>query len=168
MITIILYLIVSFSLDSLISTYISSNLTELSYLTTIYTVISLVIIYNYFENPKKYLLIAIILGFLFDIVYTNTFLLNIVIFLLIYLLLKQLDYLMPNNIFTINIKSLASIYTYHITTYIILLLTHYNSYSLKIFGSILLKSTIMTIIYTTISYVFIKKIYYKFSDKKIK
>ena len=151
MITIILYLIVSFSLDSLISTYISSNLIELSYLTTIYTVISLVIIYNYFENPKKYLLIAIIL-----------------VFLLIYLLLKQLDYLMPNNIFTINIKSLASIYTYHITTYIILLLTHYNSYSLKILGSILLKSTIMTIIYTTISYIFIKKIYYKFSDKKIK
>ena len=168
MITIILYLIVSFSLDSLISTYISSNLIELSYLTTIYTVISLVIIYNYFENSKKYLLIAIILGFLFDIVYTNTFLLNIIIFLLIYLLLKQLDYLMPNNIFTINIKSLASIYTYHITTYIIILLTHYNSYSLKILGSILLKSTIMTIIYTTISYIFIKKIYYKFSDKKIK
>lgn len=168
MIVIILYLIISFSLDSLMSTYISSNLIEISYLTTIYTVISLVITYNYFENQKKYLLIVIILGFLFDIVYTNTIPLNIILFILIYIVLKQLDYLMPNNIFTINIKSLITIYIYHITTYIILLLTHYNSYNLKILGFILLKSIIMTIIYTTTSYFLIKKIYYKFYDKKIK
>mgnify|MGYP000077326213 FL=1 len=125
MIVIIIYLIISFLLDSIISLYIPASLTTLSYFKTIYTLVSLVVIFNYFENSKKYLIIAIILGALFDTVYTNTFLLNIVIFIVVYFLLTELDYIIPNNLFTINIKSLSALYTYHILTYIILLLTHY-------------------------------------------
>jgi len=168
MIVIIIYLIISFLLDSIISLYIPASLTTLSYFKTIYTLVSLVVIFNYFENSKKYLIIAIILGALFDTVYTNTFLLNIVIFIVVYFLLTELDYIIPNNLFTINIKSLSSLYTYHILTYIILLLTHYNSYSFSILLNILMKSTIMTIIYTTISYLLIKKIYWRHFDRKIK
>ena len=168
MIVIIIYLIISFLLDSIISLYIPASLTTLSYFKTIYTLVSLVVIFNYFENSKKYLIIAIILGALFDTVYTNTFLLNIVIFIVVYFLLTELDYIIPNNLFTINIKSLSALYTYHILTYIILLLTHYNSYSFSILLNILMKSTIMTIIYTTISYLLIKKIYLRHFDRKIK
>lgn len=168
MIVIIIYLIISFLLDSIISLYIPASLTTLSYFKTIYTLVSLVVIFNYFENSKKYLIIAIILGALFDTVYTNTFLLNIVIFIVVYFLLTELDYIIPNNLFTINIKSLSVLYTYHILTYIILLLTHYNSYSFSILLNILMKSTIMTIIYTTISYLLIKKIYWRHFDRKIK
>ncbi len=168
MIVIIIYLIISFLLDSIISLYIPASLTTLSYFKTIYTLVSLVVIFNYFENSKKYLIIAIILGALFDTVYTNTFLLNIVIFIVVYFLLTELDYIIPNNLFTINIKSLSALYTYHILTYIILLLTHYNSYSFSILLNILMKSTIMTIIYTTISYLLIKKIYWRHFDRKIK
>lgn len=168
MIVIIIYLIISFLLDSIISLYIPASLTTLSYFKTIYTLVSLIVIFNYFENSKKYLIIAIILGALFDTVYTNTFLLNIVIFIVVYFLLTELDYIIPNNLFTINIKSLSALYTYHILTYIILLLTHYNSYSFSILLNILMKSTIMTIIYTTISYLLIKKIYWRHFDRKIK
>lgn len=168
MIVIIIYLIISFLLDSIISLYIPASLTTLSYFKTIYTLVSLVVIFNYFENSKKYLIITIILGALFDTVYTNTFLLNIVIFIVVYFLLTELDYIIPNNLFTINIKSLSALYTYHILTYIILLLTHYNSYSFSILLNILMKSTIMTIIYTTISYLLIKKIYWHHFDRKIK
>ena len=168
MIIILIYIILSFTLDGLISTYLNANIIELSYLTTIFSVISIVIIYDYFENQKKYLLVTIIMAILFDIVYTNTFLLNVIIFIIIYLIIKQLDYYISNNIFTINIKSLVAIYTYHIMTFIILLLTHYNSYDMKIFLNIILKSAINTIIYTTISYLILKKVYYKFYEKKIK
>ena len=168
MIIVIIYLIISFLLDSIISLYIPASISTLSYFKTIYTIISLVIIYNYFENSQKYLIITIILGALFDIVYTNTFLLNIVIFITIYLLLTELDYIMPNNLLTVNIKALSAIYIYHIITYTILLLTHYNSYTFSILLNILMKSTIMTIIYTTISYLLIKKIYWHHFDRKIK
>ena len=168
MIIIIIYTIISFLLDGLISNYTAINLVDPSYLRTIYTIISLVIIYHYFDNQKKYLYILLILGLLFDIVYTNTFILNTTIFFIIYLILQKLDYLLPNNLLTINLKSLIAITTYHVLTYIILLLVNYNSYNLKLLFIILSRSIIMTIIYTTISYFIIKKIFSKKYDKKIK
>ena len=159
MIVSIIYIIISFLLDGIMSNILPFNLVDPSYFKTIYSVISLVIIYNYFDNQKKYLSILIILGIFFDIVYTNTFILNIIVFLVIYIVLSNLDYVITTNIFTINLKSLVCIFTYHIITYIILLLANYNNYSIKLLGLILLRSIIMTIIYTTISYLLMNKIY---------
>ena len=168
MILIIIYTIISFLLDGLISNYIPVNINELSYLTTIYSVISIVVIYNYFENEKKYLIIITILALLFDIVYTNTFPLNIIIFIAIYMLIKTLNYYIPNNLFTINIKTILSMTIYHILSYLILLLVHYNDYPIKLLYITIYKSIIMTIIYTTVSYIITKKLYNKYYDKKIK
>lgn len=168
MIIIIIYLILSFLLDIIVSLYTPASITSINYFITIYSIVSLVITYHYFENYKKYYIILIIMGILFDILFTNTFILNIFIFIIISLILKNLDYIIPNNAFTINIKSLISIYTYHIITYLLLLITHYQAYPISILLSVLIKSTIMTIIYTTISYLLIKKIYWHNFDRKIK
>ena len=165
---IIIYTIISFLLDGLMSNYISINIIDPSYFRTIYTIISLVIIYNYFDNNSKYLKILLILGMLFDIVYTNTFLLNIIIFLLIYVIIKKINLFISNNVLTINIKALISLFVYHILSYLILLLANYHHYSINLLLIILSRSIIMTIIYTTISYLLMKKIYFKFYDKKIK
>lgn len=159
MIISIIYVIISFLLDGLMSNLVPFNLVDPSYLKTIYSVISLVIIYNYFDNKSKYLTILIILGIFFDIVYTNTFILNIIVFLTIYIILSFVDYIIPTNIITINIKTISCVSLYHILTYIILLLANYNNYSIKLLGIILLRSIIMTIIYTTISYQIMNKIY---------
>ena len=155
----VIYVILSFLLDSLMSNILPLNLTDPSWFKTIYSVISLVILYNYFDNQKKYLSILIVLGIFFDIIYTNTFIVNIIVFLIIYFILSQLDYIITTNIFTINLKSITCISLYHILTYIILLLANYNNYSIKLLGIILLRSLIMTIIYTTISYLIMNKIY---------
>lgn len=165
MIIAITYVIISFLLDGIMSNIIPFNLVNPSYFKTIYSIISLVIIYNYFDNPKKYLSILFVLGIFFDIVYTNTFILNIVVFFINYIILSYLDFTIPTNIITINIKSIACISSYHILTYIILLLANYNNYSIKLLGLIILRSIIMTIIYTTISYLIMNKIY---DNKKIK
>ena len=165
MIIAIIYVTISFLLDGLISNYTAINIVNPSYFRTIFSVISLIVIYEYFDNEKKYLYILLVLGLLFDIVYTNTFILNIIIFLIIHLINKKIDYFLPNNTFTINIKSLISISLYHILTYIILILVNYNNYNIKLLYIILTRSIIMTIIYTTISYIILKKLY-KFSDKQ--
>ena len=165
MIIAVIYVIISFLLDSLMSNILPFNLVDPSWFKTIYSVISLVILYNYFDNQKKYLSILIVLGIFFDIVYTNTFIVNIIVFLIIYFILSQLDYIITTNIFTINLKSITCISLYHILTYIILLLANYNNYSIKLLGIILLRSIIMTIIYTTISYLIMNKIY---DNKRIK
>ena len=165
MIVAVTYVIISFLLDGIISNLISFNLVDPSWFKTIYSIISLVILYNYFDNQKKYLSILIVLGIFFDIVYTNTFILNVVVFLIIYLILSRLDYVITTNIFTINLKSIVCISSYHILTYIILLLSNYNNYSIKLLGLILIRSIIMTIIYTSISYLLMNKIY---DNKRIK
>ena len=159
MIVAVTYVIISFLIDSLMSNLIPFNLVDPSWFKTIYSVVSLVILYNYFDNQRKYLSIVIVLGIFFDIEYTNTFILNVVVFLIIYIILSNLDYVITTNIFTINLKSIICISLYHILTYIILLLANYNNYSLKLLGLILLRSLIMTIIYTTISYLLMNKIY---------
>lgn len=165
---IVIYVVLSFYLDGLLSIYLPREIVNLSYFTTIYSLVALVIIYGYFHNHKKYLYILFILGFFFDIVYTNTMLLNVIIFFLLYLLLNKLDYYLSDNLFTINIKALIVVYAYHLITYIILLMMHYNSYNFKMFCNILLKNTLMTILYATISYIIIDKIFLKRSTKKIK
>ena len=165
MIIAVTYVIISFLLDSIISNLIPFNLIDPSWFKTIYSIISLVILYNYFDNQNKYLSIVIILGIFFDIVYTNTFILNVIVFLIIYLILSRLDYVITTNIFTINLKSIVCISLYHILTYIILLLSNYNNYSIKLLGLILIRIIIMTIIYTTISYLLMNKIY---DNKRIK
>ena len=109
MIILLIHLIFSFILDAFTSLYLNFSIETVSIFKTIYTIISLVLIYNYFKNKNKYIIVLIISGILFDIVYTNTFILNIIIFVVIYLIINYLDYLMPNNIFTINIKSIIQI-----------------------------------------------------------
>jgi len=168
MITMLIYVIISFFLDGLLSNFFSASIINPSYLRTIYSVVSLVVIFNYFENKNKYLTILTILGILFDIVYTNTFLLHIVIFFIIFIFLNITDYYLPNNLFTINLISLVSITIYHTMSYLILLLVHYNNYPISLLLLILSRSIIMTIIYTTISYLIIKKIYRKKYNKQIK
>lgn len=150
------------------SNYVSINLVDPSIFRTIYSIIAIVVIYDYFKDDRKYLYIILILGILFDIVYTNTFILNIIIFLIIYLILEKLDYLIPTNLLTINLKALISIFIYHIMTYLILLMVHYNNYNLSLLWMIIIRSIIMTIIYTSISYIIIKKIADKKNLKKIK
>ncbi len=168
MIIIIIYTIISFLLDALISNFVGTNLANPSYFITIYSVIALVVSYHFFDNDNKYLKILIILGILFDVVYTNTFLLNIVLLLIIYFVIKWLNMYIPNNLFTINIKTLLAIGIYHSLSFLILSFAKYDHYTFKLLLTVLSSNIIMTIIYTTISYLLIKKLYYKKYYKKIK
>ena len=163
----IIYIAFSFFLDGIMSIYVNTNILSPSYFRTIFTIIAFTIAIDYFDNQKKYLYLLLIFGFLFDIVYTNTFLLNIVIFLIIYLFLKIIDNIIPNNLFMINLKAIISIHIYYIFTYLMLMFAD-TYYPAKLLGLILIRSIIATIIYTTISYITFKKIYKNKYDKYIK
>ena len=157
MIVSIIYLVVSFILENVMASIFPATLGNISYFTTIYTIIALVVIYPYFANEKKYYTLVII----FDILYTSTLLLNVVFFLLIALVIKILNTNMSDNIFTINVISIISIILYHLLSFIILNLETSQTYSLILLGNIITHSILMTIVYTSISYVIIKLIYNK-------
>ena len=168
MIISILYLVISFLLEGIMSNIFPSTLSNISYFTTIYTIISFVIIYPYFDNDKKYYLLILIFGILFDVLYTSTFFINIFIFIIIGIIIKLLYNLFPENIFMTNIISYICIIIYHILSFIILVIVGYNDYNIMLLFNIIIHSIFMTIIYTSIRYFIIKFMYNKFGIKYIK
>lgn len=168
MLVVIIYLIFSFILENFMSNVFPSTLSSISAFTTIYTIISLVIIYPHFNNKKKYFATLVTFGLLFDIIYTGTFFLNTFIFIIIGILISFLNNFLPENIFGVNIISTSSIIIYHSLSFIILNIVHYSNYSISLLLSIIVHSLIMTIIYTTLSYLLIETIYRKFNIRDIK
>ena len=168
MIISVIYLIISFILDNFMSNIFPSTLSNISYFTTIYIVISFTVIYPYFSNEKKYYLLLIIFGILFDVLYTGTFILNMIIFLCIGFIIKLLNTIFPDNVFTTNMISVISVCSYHILSFIILSLVGGIDYGIMLLINIIIHSFIMTILYTSISCCCMKFIYSKFNIKYIK
>ena len=123
----IIFLIISFFLESFMSIYFPSTLINSSILSCLYTLITLIIIYPYFYNEKKYYILLIIFGLLIDITYTNTFVFNTILFIMLSIIIKLLNVILPNNIFTINLKSLTIVILYHLLSFIILNIIIYNN-----------------------------------------
>ena len=164
----IIYLVLSLILDGFMSNIFSSTLNEISLFTTIYCVISFVIIYPYFDNNKKYYILLGIFGILFDILYTGTFIFNMVIFLIIGIIIKVLYNIFPENIFNTNVIGIICVSFYHIISYVILELVSGVSYDFMLLIYIIIHSILMTIIYSSISYFMMKFIYNKYNIKYIK
>lgn len=168
MIISIIYLVLSFILDNFMSNIFPSTLSMVSFFTTIYIIISFVIIYPYFSNEKKYYILLIVFGILFDILYTSTFVINMVLFFVLGIVIKILNNVFPNNIITTNLISVIVISFYHIISFIILVLFGNIDYEITLLFNIIIRSVIMTIIYTSISYYIMKFIYNRFNVKHIK
>lgn len=164
----IIYMIFSFVIEGFMTSFFTSTFSNMSYFTTIYTIVALVVIYKYFYNDKKYFIIVGIFGLLFDFLYTGTIFINIIIFLLTAIVIKTFSNILNDNIIMTNIISLIAIITYHILSFVILSIIGYADYSLLLLGKIIIHSIIMTFIYTTISYYLIEILFNKFELKGIK
>lgn len=164
----VISLIFSFLFQGFISTYLPYTLISPSLLSSIYILVNLVILIPYFENQKKYLKLLIVFGLLMDIVYTNTFILNTIIFLVIYFICRAINYFLPHNIFTVNLLNIISIVVYHILTFLILLTIHYDSYSINSLITIISHSIIMTVLYGSLMYCIISLLMNRFQIKGVK
>ena len=168
MIISIIYLLLSFVLDSFMSNIFPSTLTDISYFTTIYIIIAFVIVYPCFINEKKYYLLIIIFGLLFDILYTGTFIFNMILFLVIGIIIKLFNNIFPSNVITTNVVGIIAISVYHILSFIILSLVSGISYDFILLINIILHSILMTIIYTSITYILVKFTYERLELKEVK
>ena len=151
-------MIISFLSDAFLSKYISIFPFCSSYFIPMFTIISLIIIYPYFNNENKgYFRLCFIFGMLYDIVFTNTFGLNITLFLFIGYMISVFDITFSASFFTMILKTFLVIVLFDFFNYSILLLLqyfHYNVYDLlfKILKSIPLNLIYITILYFTTEY----------------
>ena len=164
----IILLIISFLLESFMSIYFPAYYISPSIFTTLYTLITLVVIYPYFSNEKKYYLLLTTFAILLDIVYTSTILLNIVGFFIISLIIKILNNIISYNVFTSCLVSIISVISYHILSFIILTILNINSYSLSNLFTIIYSSILGTIIYSIIVYLVSKILFKKYDLVSIK
>ena len=168
MIVAIISVVISFLLDAFFSNNLAYSITDPSWFSTIYVVVCLLVLFPYFDNYKKYFYLLLGCALVFDVVYTGTILVNVIIFIILYLVVKKLNFWFPNNFFVANIISLIGISIYHVMCFVILSIVKYNSYDISLLGLILSHSIIATIIYTSLLYMSINTIYNHFNIKQIK
>ena len=164
----IVSLIVSFLLQGFMSNIFNFTISSLSIFSTIYLVVNIVVLKQYFEDDKKFLIIIIIFGLLMDIVYSDTVLFNVFIFIIIFYLNKFLSAFLPYNIMMINLFSLLSVTCYHLITFFFLRILNFDTYTLYVLCKIIACNVIMTIIYTSLLYVILGKLYKRFDLKIIR
>ena len=168
MILSIITIILSSLIQGVVSNYLGYTYHNLSLFSTIYILIALLVVKPHFENEKKYLILLITFGFIMDIAYTNTFLLNTCLFVIVYYFSKFFHFFFPYNLFTINISNLLSLFLYHIISFLFLTILRYDNYTIQVLFNVLTHNIIMTIIYTTILYSIVQFIKEKFDLKDVK
>lgn len=143
-------LIISFLLDNFFLFIIEKE----SLLFPLCTLMSLVIIFPFFrkDNHNKFLIICAFLGMLYDLVFAQTILLNIGLFLLIGIMIKIVFKLFSTNIISNLLTAIIIILVYRIINYFILCMSGYFSFSLLELIRGIYSSLIVNLIYIIVFY----------------
>lgn len=154
---IILLLFLSFYLEGLFSMFLN-----VSFLIPLFTLMTLIIIYPFMINyERKYYIICLFTGLLYDIAYTNTLFLNASLFLLLGYITTKLYYHFKTNILNTNIVGFIIILIYRTLTYFLLLFINYidNDYY-ELINSIL-NSILLNLFYITSFYIIVNRLFKK-------
>ena len=141
--------IVSFFLDGILSKYISLN----SIFLPLFTIVSLVIIYPYFNNNiYRYLKFVAIIGILYGITYLDTVFFNFFIFMILGIIICFINYLLSVNLYSIILTTSISIIMYRLIIFLFVLF--FKNHDLNFLNLLVMisKSLILNIIYSIIIY----------------
>ena len=165
MILVVLTIFISLILDGILSNIIPMNT---NFLIPLFSLVAVILIYPFFKkNNNNYLIATSIIGFIYDIVYTDTIGLNLIIFLAMGILTKYFYSILNINIINCLINLFLLIIFYRITTFIILYLSGYLNWSFSLLFKSIYSSIILNIGYCLISYYVLDWLSYKFKIKKM-
>ena len=150
-------LIFSFLFEAVFTNLISIN----SFLTPLFLITTLTLIYPYFNNRNiniNYIIVCLILGLFYDIAFADSIFVNTVSFGIIGGIVILCYNYVKYNIYTSNIINIIILITYRIITYIILLSINHITFNNKIFFSGIYNSLLINILYGIIMYCIIEVI----------
>lgn len=142
-------------LDGLLVYFIPSYFNELNYFYPMLSITYLVFLYGY---SKKYLKTSFILGFIYDLLYSNIFLYNSLIFLLLGKINKKIFNYLQINLFNKIIILILNIIIYDSINFLII---YFSKYNYVLFNDLIYKilhSLLLNILFIIILYFFFKKI----------
>ncbi len=144
---------ISFLIDSFLSNYLYISVSNNNIFIPMFTLISFIITLPYFNNQSNnYLIVCFVFGFIYDITFTNTLLLNAALFTLIGFIIILLDNGLSNNYFNSILKMLIIIIIFDSLTYFILLMLNYINYGILDLLMKIAKSLLLNFIYITVFY----------------
>lgn len=156
-------IIISFILDSIISNFISLN----TIFAPLFTLMSLIIVYPYFNgNHKNFLITAFFTGFAYDIIYTNTIVIHGLLFIAIAFIIIRLNIIFSNNYLNVIIMAIISIIIYRLISYGLLLITNNISFNFVILLKSIYQSLIINIIYILLAFMITDRISFILKIKK--
>lgn len=145
MILVFLTVILSFFLESIASNFIAIN-SQL--FIPLFTIVSLIVIYPYFKgNERNYFKVSATVGFCYDIVFTDTPLMNLLLFLLIGYMIYLMNKMINTNIINISLMVLVCVILYRISSYGILCLAGFLPFHWLNLGKSIYSSLLLNMIY---------------------
>ena len=111
----IIIVIISFLLDGILSNFLPFMMNDLSFFTPFFTLISIIIIYPFFDKEeRKYYILVGIVGFLYDLFYTNLLFANTIFFLLIAFIISYIYKKIQVNLLTNLFLIILTLLLYHL------------------------------------------------------
>ena len=150
-----LIITISFVIDYYLSLYLPYEKNSLSYLTPLFIPILIYLLYPLFKNKKTYILVSIIIGIVYDLIYTNLLCFNGIIFLFISLITILIYKYFKNNIYLNIIYLLLIIIFYELVSVLLFIIFGVISVSIyEVFYKIT-HTIIINLIYGTTIYIVI-------------
>lgn len=146
MIKLIIYILITFFLDNLLNNLEITNL-----LFPHLVLSSLIILFIIVKDNKKYLILTLILGFIYDILYNNIPY-NIFIFLIIGLIIISYYKFFKTNFINTIFLTVIIIFIYNFLIFLISVIYLNNDYTTSIFINKFINNILLNIIYNTLSY----------------
>lgn len=142
-----LILIISFLLDGVISNYLPVN----GIFASLFTLVSLIIVYPYFSGDKRsYYKYAFILGLAYDLIYTDTMIFYAFLFLLLAFIITKFMLVLNDNYLNIVIITIVSIVIFRSITYVLMVITGNVSFNYHLWFKGIYSSILVNIIYALI------------------
>lgn len=139
---VIVILIISFLLDGILSNYLPSNMSPL------FSLIGLIVSYEFFSyDNREFYKYAFILGFCYDMFYTDTFVFYGFLFLLISMAIAGISRFLASSYLNLIIVSIICIILFRTITYFSLLITGNIIYNIDNLLESISSSLIINIIY---------------------
>lgn len=158
-------LIFSFLLDGIVLSIIDMN----TLYCPLFTLSSMVIIYPLFlEDKKKYRISYVLFGLFYDICYTNTLFLNVLLFLGITYIIEMIFKKLSINIVNTYLVGMIGILVYRIFHCLFFLIMGFSTWRTSLFFQSIFSSIILNSIYLIIFYFIIKKVRKILKKKKYK
>lgn len=149
--------VISFLLDGLFSLIIPFD--SIFMFKSFFTLMSLIVLFPYFVyRERQYYILSFVTGLLYDLIYTNTLLLNALLFLSTAILIRYIYKEIQNNIANGVVISVLILFIYNTLTYVILNIIGVTTTPYSIFLSHLIFIDIINVLYFVITYIIARRI----------